>query len=53
MLSDYGSDVLKEKKFKPQKALCRLDDSEEYGYEHAHNYSQRLCIAACNEVKGE
>lgn len=52
-ISDYGSDVLKEKKFKPQKALCRLDDSEEYGYEHAHNYSQRLCIAACNEVKGE
>ena len=49
-ISDYGSDVLKEKKFKPMKVLCRINDSKEYDYETAHNNAQRLCIAASEEI---
>ena len=49
-ISDYGSDVLKEKKFKPEKALCRISESKFGDYEDAYNGSKRLLIWAKNEI---
>ena len=49
-ISDYGSDVLKEKKFAPRKALCKISESDFGDCENAYNGSQRLLIKACNEV---
>ena len=48
-ISDYGSDVLKEKKFEPRKALCKISESDFGDYEDAYNGSQRLLIKACNK----
>ena len=49
-ISDFGSDVLKEKKFKPMKALCRISESKIGDFESAHNYAQNLLIWAKNEI---
>ena len=49
-ISDYGSDVLKEKKFAPRKALCKISEYKEFDCEDAYNGSQRLLIKACNEI---
>ena len=49
-ISDYGSDVLKEKKFEPTKVLCRISDSDIGDFEDAYNSSRRLLIWASNEI---
>ena len=51
--TEDGKNIIETDEFYPREANCKIYYNILIGFEYAYNASQRLYLAACNEVKGE